>query len=159
MSDNAPTEPAGTVPAGARSDALPAAAPDGPPALPPGTLMARLGIAIRSVDAEGCVATMPVAGNLQPHGLLHGGATAALAETVGSYAAQMHAGARAAAVGLELSITHHRGARSGVVTAVARAVHRGRTTATYLVEVTDESDRLISSARLTCLLLSESSSG
>nr|WP_284252560.1 PaaI family thioesterase [Litorihabitans aurantiacus] len=106
-----------------------------------------------SVSPSSCTARMPVEGNTQPFGLLHGGATAALAETVGSYAAQAHAGPGRSAVGLELSITHHRGARDGTVTAVATAVHLGRTSATYLVEVTDEAERRISSARLTCLLL------
>ncbi|WP_454294886.1 PaaI family thioesterase [Salana multivorans] len=125
-----------------------------------GTLIERLGMRIVSVTAAECVATMPVAGNTQPFGLLHGGASAALAETVGSFAAQTHAvavrpGANARAVGLELSITHHRSAREGVVTARARAQHLGRTTATYLVEVIDAEERLISSARLTCLLLSD----
>lgn len=120
-----------------------------------GTLIERLGIVIdaASVDARTCSATMPVDGNTQPYGLLHGGATAALAETVGSIAAQAHAGPGRAAVGLELSITHHRSARAGIVRATATAVHLGRSSATYLVEVTDEADRRISSARLTCLLL------
>lgn len=135
---------------------------------PSGTLLERMGMTIVSVTAQECVATMPVAGNTQPFGLLHGGASAALAETAGSFAAQAHAldirpepGSQA--VGVELSITHHRSARTGTVTARARAQHLGRTTATYLVEVTvrtdepgagAEEERLISSARLTCLLLS-----
>lgn len=134
-----------------------------------GDLAERLGVRIVSLSPQECVATMPVAGNTQPYGLLHGGASAALAETVGSFAANAHAqqrhpGGNAHAVGLELSITHHRGARDGIVTATARAQHLGRTTATYLVELTvrpegsdaaDGDERLISSARLTCLLLSD----
>ncbi|PWD49620.1 aromatic compound degradation protein PaaI [Serinibacter arcticus] len=118
-----------------------------------GTLMERLGMELSEISAQGCTGTMPVAGNTQPYGLLHGGATAALAETVGSVAAQQHAGPGRAAVGLELSVTHHRAARSGTVRARATAVHLGRSSATYLVEVTDEAERRISSARLTCLLL------
>lgn len=124
-----------------------------------GTLLERLGMQVLHASPERCVATMPVAGNTQPHGLLHGGASAALAETVGSIAALSHArtvGVDRTAVGLELSITHHRSARSGTVTATATAVHRGRTSATYLVEVVDEEERRISSARLTCLLLETS---
>lgn len=118
-----------------------------------GTLIERMGITIEAADARSCTATMPVAGNTQPYGLLHGGASAVLAETVGSIAAQLHAGPGRAAVGLELSITHHRSARAGTVRGVATAVHLGRSSATYLVEVADEEDRRISSARLTCLLL------
>lgn len=134
-----------------------------------GTLIERMGMTILSVTPWECIATMPVAGNTQPFGLLHGGASAALAETAGSFAAQAHAaathpGRNPRAVGLELSITHHRATRSGLVTARARAQHLGRTTATYLVEITAREDdrgaapgedRLISSARLTCLLLSD----
>lgn len=125
----------------------------------PGTLMERMGIVIESVSATECVGSMPVAGNTQPFGLLHGGASAALAETVGSYAAQAHAGSAGRAVGLELSITHHRSATHGNVRARAQAVHLGRTTASYLIEVWDEADRRISSARLTCLVLASEEPG
>ncbi len=122
-----------------------------------GTLVERLGMVFTSISAAECSATMPVEGNTQPYGLLHGGATAALAETVGSLAAQVHAGKGRYAVGLELNITHHRSLRSGMVTGTARAQHLGRSTASYLVDVTDEEGRRISSARLTCLLLDDSS--
>lgn len=118
-----------------------------------GALVDRLGIEITATSASECTATMPVAGNIQPFGLLHGGASAALAETVGSYAANAHAGPGRHAVGLELSISHHRSATAGVVTARAEAVHLGRSTASYLIEIYDEAERRISSARLTCLLL------
>ena len=122
-----------------------------------GTLIERLGMVFTSISAAECSATMPVEGNTQPYGLLHGGATAALAETVGSLAAQVHAGKGRYAVGLELNITHHRSLRSGMVTGTARAQHLGRSAASYLVDVTDEEGRRISSARLTCLLLDDSS--
>lgn len=122
-----------------------------------GTLIERLGMVFTNISAAECSATMPVEGNTQPYGLLHGGATAALAETVGSLAAQVHAGKGRYAVGLELNITHHRSLRSGTVTGTARAQHLGRSTASYLVDVTDEEGRRISSARLTCLLLDDSS--
>ncbi len=118
-----------------------------------GTLLERLGIEILHVDADGAVGTMPVAGNTQPYGLLHGGASAALAETLGSYAAVAHAGPGRGAVGIELSATHHRSARAGVVTGTARAVHRGRTLATYEVVVEDEDGRRLCTARLTCMLI------
>jgi uncharacterized protein (TIGR00369 family) len=118
----------------------------------PGTLIERLGITIQSVTADTVVATMPVEGNTQPYGLLHGGASAALAETVGSFGAMAHAGADAIAVGVDLSITHHRALRQGNVTAVATALHLGRTVATYAIAITDDSGKLVATARLTCVL-------
>ncbi len=118
-----------------------------------GTLLDRLGIVVLSASADSATATMPVSGNTQPAGLLHGGASAALAETVGSVAANLHAGSNRAAVGLDLTITHHHGVRRGLVTAVATAVHLGRTIATYDVSLTDEGGRRIASARLTCVLI------
>ncbi len=96
---------------------------------------------------------MPVDGNTQPYGLLHGGASVALAETVGSIAAALHAGPGRVAVGLEINATHHRAVRSGTVTGTATAIHRGSRTASYEIEVTDEAERRICTARLTCLLL------
>jgi 1,4-dihydroxy-2-naphthoyl-CoA hydrolase len=119
----------------------------------PGTLIERLGIELLAADAEHVVARMPVAGNTQPHGLLHGGATAALAETVGSVAATIHAGSGRAAVGTELSATHHRSAREGHVTATATPLHRGRSTASYDIAVLDDVGRRVCTARLSCMIL------
>jgi 1,4-dihydroxy-2-naphthoyl-CoA hydrolase len=124
-----------------------------PPPASTGDLVDRLGIAVLEADAARTVATMPVAGNTQPYGLLHGGATAALAETVGSIAADLHAGPGFAAVGIELSASHHRGVRTGKVTAVATPLHRGRRTASYEVVVTDDAGARVSTARLTCVLV------
>jgi uncharacterized protein (TIGR00369 family) len=97
---------------------------------------------------------MPVAGNTQPFGLLHGGASCVLAESLGSVAATLHA--RQAfggyAVGLEISATHHRAVSSGVVTGVATAIHRGGTVATYEIVITDESGQRVCTARLSCVL-------
>ncbi|MFD7654626.1 hotdog fold thioesterase [Actinosynnema sp. NPDC059797] len=112
----------------------------------------KLGIEITRWDADRLVGTMPVKGNRQPYGLLHGGASAALAETLGSVAAAMHAAPERIAVGLELSCTHHRGVKEGVVTGVCTPVHRGRSTATYEIVITDEQDRRVCTARLTCFL-------
>jgi len=117
-----------------------------------GTLMEHMGIEIQEVTAEGARGTMPVAGNVQPYGILHGGANAALAETLGSYAASVHAGEGRAAVGVELNCTHHRAARSGVVTGVARAIQLGNSLACYEIVITDEDDRRLCTARLTCLV-------
>ncbi|KAA5830239.1 hotdog fold thioesterase [Saccharopolyspora hirsuta] len=112
----------------------------------------KLGIEYVTLQPDRVVATMPVAGNRQPYGLLHGGANAALAETLGSIAAALNAGEGRIAVGLELACTHHRAATEGKVTGVATPVHRGRSTSTYEIVVTDEKDRRTCTARLTCVL-------
>jgi 1,4-dihydroxy-2-naphthoyl-CoA hydrolase len=119
-----------------------------------GTLMERLGIEIIEMSEQRVVATMPVAGNTQPYGLLHGGASAALAETLGSYAAVLHAGPGRIAVGIELNATHHRGVRDGVVTGTATPLHQGGTVASYAIEIRDGGDRLVCTARLTCVIRS-----
>lgn len=120
--------------------------------VPDGQLPDRMGIKIIDWTPERMVATMPVAGNLQPYGLLHGGASCVLAETLGSVAAAVHAGPERAALGLELSATHHRAARSGSVTAVCTPLHAGNTIATYEVVISDEEGRRVCTVRLTCLI-------
>lgn len=120
-----------------------------------GTLVERMGIELTEVTAQRAVATMPVAGNTQPAGLLHGGASAALAETVGSFAAQVHAGPGRSAVGLSVTATHHRAVRSGVVTATATAVHLGQTLASYEIEVVDDRARRVCTALLSCLVIDD----
>ena len=112
----------------------------------------KLGIQVTDWTLDRLVGTMPVAGNLQPYGLLHGGANAALAETLGSIAAAMHAGPDRVAVGLELSCTHHRAARSGLVTGVCVPLHVGRSTATFEIVVSDEDGNRTCTARLTCVV-------
>ncbi|GGI07018.1 hypothetical protein GCM10007368_14060 [Isoptericola cucumis] len=118
-----------------------------------GSLIERLGIEIVDVSAERTTGSMPVAGNTQPAGLLHGGASVTLAETLGSIAAQQHAGPARAAVGLEVNATHHRGVRDGRVHGEAVALHLGRTTAAYEIVVTDDDGRRVCTARLTCMIL------
>ena len=117
-----------------------------------GPLDDKLGIEIVDFDPDRLVATMPVAGNEQPFGLLHGGATCALAESIGSWAAMVHAGPGGNVVGIELNASYLRAATTGLVTAVCTPVRRGRTLATYLIQVTDEAGRPTASARLTCLI-------
>jgi 1,4-dihydroxy-2-naphthoyl-CoA hydrolase len=117
-----------------------------------GTLAETMGISIVSASAAEVVATMPVAGNVQPFGLLHGGASCVLAETVGSLGAALHAGPGRAVVGIEISATHHRGARDGAVTAVARLTHGGRTLATYDIVISDAGGHRVCTSRLTCLI-------
>jgi len=118
-----------------------------------GTLLERMGIELTEIGAERTAGTMPVAGNTQPAGLLHGGASAVLAESLGSIAATLHAGPGRAAVGIEISATHHRAVREGVVSGVATPLHLGRTVATYEIVITDERDRRVCTSRLTCMLV------
>jgi uncharacterized protein (TIGR00369 family) len=119
-----------------------------------GELGARMGIQILQASPERVVGTMPVEGNTQPFGLLHGGASCVLAETLGSVGAVMHGQTvdRPFGVGVDINATHHKGARSGLVTGVATPVHRGRTMATYEVVITDELGERVCTARITCLL-------
>ncbi|MCX5133799.1 PaaI family thioesterase [Streptomyces sp. NPDC060011] len=117
-----------------------------------GHLGNRMGVQIIEASADRVVGTMPVEGNTQPYGLLHGGASAVLAETIGSVGAMLHGGITKIAVGVDLNCTHHRGVRSGLVTGVATPVHRGRTSATYEIVITDEDGKRVCSARLTCIL-------
>jgi 1,4-dihydroxy-2-naphthoyl-CoA hydrolase len=112
----------------------------------------KLGIRIVDWDPERVVATMPVEGNTQPYGLLHGGAICALVEAVGSYAAALGAGPGARVVGIELNASYHRPATRGQVTASCRPAQRQEDLATFMIEVTDDEERLVSSARLTCMV-------
>ncbi|WP_299445430.1 PaaI family thioesterase [uncultured Phycicoccus sp.] len=121
-------------------------------AMNPHSLMDRMGIEIVEAAPDRLVATMPVEGNTQPYGLLHGGASVVLAETLGSMGAALHAGADRAVVGLDINATHHRAARSGMVTGTATALSLGRTLACYEVVVTDDEGRRICTSRITCLI-------
>ncbi|MFL6080900.1 MAG: PaaI family thioesterase [Ornithinibacter sp.] len=121
-------------------------------AMNPDSLMQRMGIEMVEATPERLVATMPVAGNTQPYGLLHGGASVVLAETLGSFGAALHAGPGKAVVGLDINATHHRAARSGLVTGIATPISLGRTLACYEVIVTDEDGKRICTSRITCLI-------
>lgn len=118
-----------------------------------GRLNESMGIELTEISAERVVATMPVEGNTQPYGLLHGGASVVLAETLGSVGAAAHAHPEKMAVGIEINATHHRSATSGTVTGVASAIHLGRTMATYEVVITDERGKRVCTSRITCALL------
>jgi 1,4-dihydroxy-2-naphthoyl-CoA hydrolase len=122
------------------------------PGLSLGALDTKMGVTVLEASPDRVVATMPVATNTQSFGLLHGGAMACLAEAVGSWAAVLHAGPGRDVVGVEVSATHHRGARDGVVTAVAEPLHRGGTVATYEVVIRDEQERRLCTARMTSLI-------
>jgi 1,4-dihydroxy-2-naphthoyl-CoA hydrolase len=117
-----------------------------------GALAETMGIRFTEVSLERVTATMPVEGNTQPYGLLHGGASVVLAETVGSMMAVLHAGRGRAAVGITINAIHHRPKTDGVVTATATVLQAGRTTASMDIAITDESGRRICSSTLVCQL-------
>jgi uncharacterized protein (TIGR00369 family) len=118
-----------------------------------GRLSEKLGIEIVEASAERMVGTMPVEGNTQPYGLLHGGASVALAESLGSLGSALHCPPDRVAVGIDINATHHRSATTGTVTGVATAVHLGRTSTCYEIVITDEQDRRLCTARITCSLI------
>lgn len=119
-----------------------------------GSLPERMGIEIVEASPQRMVGTMPVKGNTQPYGLLHGGASCVLAESLGSIGSALHGMADGkVAVGVDINATHHRAVRDGVLTGVATPVHLGRTTTCYEIVITDERDRRICTARLTCQLI------
>jgi uncharacterized protein (TIGR00369 family) len=118
-----------------------------------GGLNDKMGIELVEISAERVVGTMPVEGNTQPYGLLHGGASVVLAETLGSVGSAIHAHPDRLSVGIEINATHHRSATSGTVTGTATAVHLGRSTATNEVVVTDERGKRLCTSRITCALM------
>ncbi len=120
-----------------------------------GALDSKMGIEIIEASPERLVGTMPVAGNTQPIGLLHGGANVVLAESLGSIGTQLHAGPNRKIVGVDINATHHKSAISGVVTAVATAVSLGKTLCCYEVEISNDKGERTCSARITCLILAE----
>jgi uncharacterized protein (TIGR00369 family) len=120
-----------------------------------GSLDKKMGIEIIEASPERLVGTMPVEGNTQPLGLLHGGANVVLAESLGSVGTQLHAGPHRRIVGVDINATHHKSATSGIVTAVATAITLGKTLCSYNVEITNENGERTCTARITCLILAE----
>ncbi|NGP52545.1 hotdog fold thioesterase [Thioalkalivibrio sp. XN8] len=120
-----------------------------------GTLMEQVDIRFTEVGDDYLAGTMPVDGRThQPFGLLHGGATAALAETLGSSAANCCLDMSTHyAVGLEINTNHLRSVRSGLVTGTARPIHIGRRTQVWEIRTTDESGRLTAISRLTMAVM------
>lgn len=118
-----------------------------------GGLNDKMGIEITELARDRIVATMPVEGNTQPYGLLHGGASVVLAETLGSIGSAMHAYPDRIAVGVDINATHHRSATSGTVTGVATPAHKGRTQATWEVVISDERGKRVCTSRITCALV------
>lgn len=117
-----------------------------------GALVVKLGIRFSELSAERSVATMPVDGNTQLAGVLHGGAHVVLAETLGSFSAAIHAGPGRHALGIEVGATHHRAIAAGMVTGTCTAIHLGRTLTTHEIVMTDGEGRRLSTARITNML-------
>jgi 1,4-dihydroxy-2-naphthoyl-CoA hydrolase len=119
-----------------------------------GTLPDRMGIEITEATAERVVGRMPIDGNTQPYGLLHGGASCVLAETLGSVGAALHAMRLhgGITVGVDINATHHKGVRSGSVIGVATPIKLGGSVASYEIVITDDDGDRVCTARLTCLL-------
>jgi uncharacterized protein (TIGR00369 family) len=120
-----------------------------------GALDKKMGIEIIEASPNRLVGTMPVEGNTQPIGLLHGGANVVLAESLGSIGTQLHAGPTRKIVGVDINATHHKSATSGIVTGVATAITLGKTLCSYQVEITNEKGERTCTARITCLILTE----
>ena len=117
-----------------------------------GELTRRMGIDLIELSAEYSVATMPVEGNRQVVGILHGGAHLVLGESLGSLSSAVHAGPTNYVVGIEINATHSGSAREGIVTGTCRAITLGRTLCTHQIVITDERGRLLSTVRITNLI-------
>ncbi|MGB5322917.1 hotdog fold thioesterase [Lutimonas sp.] len=122
-----------------------------------GTLMETLDITYTEIGDDFLVATMPVNSRVhQPMGLLHGGASVALAESVGSAASYYFLDHEKQEVrGLEINANHVRSVREGLVKATARILHKGRTTVLWEIKIEDEKHRLVSICKLTCIILTK----
>ncbi len=121
-------------------------------AMSSGTLDERMGIEITHGEPDLVTGRMPVSGNVQILGLLHGGASGVLAETLGSIASALYAAPDRIALGIELSCSHHRSAKEGYVYGVATPLARSHSLATYQIVISDEDGNRICTARLTCML-------
>jgi len=119
------------------------------------TMMQTLGIRITEIGGDYVRGTLPVdARTHQPYGLLHGGASVALAETLGSFAAMLTLDpALEGAVGLDINANHVRGVKSGLVTGTARPLHLGRSTQVWEIRIEDERQKLVCIARLTLAVI------
>lgn len=117
-----------------------------------GELAVKMGIDFIELSAAYSVARMPVEGNTQVVGLLHGGAHVVLGESLGSVSSAIHAGAGRYAVGIEINATHSRSVTSGWVTGTCTAISLGRSLATHEIVVTDEDGRRLSTVRMTNFL-------
>ena len=119
-----------------------------------GALNSKMGFELLAITPERVVGRMPVAGNTQPYGLWHGGASCVLAETLASLGSFMHAQPERISVGVDINATHHRSVTEGWVTGTATALQLGRSVASYEVVIIDDADRRVCTARVTCQLVS-----
>ena len=120
-----------------------------------GALDQKMGIKILEAEQGRIVGTMPVEGNTQPMGLLHGGANVVLAESLGSIGTSLHAGPNRKIVGVDINATHHKSATAGLVTGVATAISLGKTLCSWEIVITNEAGERTCTARITCLILAE----
>jgi uncharacterized protein (TIGR00369 family) len=120
-----------------------------------GALDKKMGIEITEASLTRLVATMPVDGNTQPMGILHGGANVVLAESLGSIGTQLNAGENRRIVGVDINATHHQATATGVVTGVATAVSIGKTVCCWNIVITNEDGVRTCTARITCLILAD----
>jgi uncharacterized protein (TIGR00369 family) len=120
-----------------------------------GALDKKMGIEILEASPTRLVGKMPVEGNTQPIGLLHGGANVVLAESLGSIGTQLHAGPSRKIVGVDINATHHKSATTGFVTAVATAISLGKTMCSYEIVISNDAGERTCTARITCLILAE----
>jgi uncharacterized protein (TIGR00369 family) len=120
-----------------------------------GALGEKMGIQVIEATPQRLVGTMPVEGNTQPVGLLHGGASVVLAESLGSIGTQLHAGIDRRIVGVDINATHHKSATSGIVTGVATAISLGKTLCVYDVVITNEAGERTCTSRITCMILAK----
>lgn len=118
-------------------------------------LDSKLGIVLLEASPQRLVATMPVEGNQQAVGLLHGGANVVLAESLGSIGTALHAGLDRRIVGVDINATHHKAAVAGIVTAVATPISLGKTLCSYEIVITNEDGDRTCTARITCLILAK----
>jgi uncharacterized protein (TIGR00369 family) len=117
-----------------------------------GALTVKMGVEYLELSAEHSVATMPVLGNTQVIGILHGGAHVVLGESLGSMSSAIHAGPGRIAMGIEINATHSRSIDHGIVTATCDALVLGRTLATHEIVIRDEEGRRLSTVRMTNIL-------
>lgn len=120
-----------------------------------GALDKKMGIEILEASPERLVGRMPVEGNTQPIGILHGGANVVLAESLGSIGTQIHAGPNRRIVGVDINATHHKATSTGFVTGVATAVSLGKTLCVYEIVITNDQGERTCSARITCMILAQ----
>jgi 1,4-dihydroxy-2-naphthoyl-CoA hydrolase len=120
-----------------------------------GALGERMGLRLLETSADRVVGSLPVEGNTQPYGILHGGASCVLAEQLGTIGAMLHAGPGKVAMGVELNASHHRAVATGHITGVATAIARGSTLASYEILISDDEGRRVCTARLTCVIRDE----